>query len=330
MKTFLRLNRTFKKSFFLLQRQYSTVELYINGKKAVVPANTSIYDACKMVLPKYEVPPTLCHHPYVKPTGQCRVCLVQKGPQIQDTSAEVTLETPKDGFGMVPSCATPVSQGMNIWTNTEHVRRNIEDVLKLLLSNHPLECPTCPANLNCEFQDLLAKYNITPKDLDPVGLEYYNEKLAKANWRKQTNQIESALDNFQVFGSNAIHLDRDKCIRCTRCIRICEEVQGMCVLGMAGRNRDERVSSFAPDENFELTECISCGQCSYVCPVGAITVRSNLKEVRDLLKNKRRPDGTYNVLVAQTAPAVRVAISEGFGFEPGYLSDKQMVIRFTI
>lgn len=119
MKKFFSLSRVAKRQFSTATKY---VNLYINGQKASVPAGTSIYDACKAVLPQNMRIPTLCHHPYLKPTGVCRVCLVQKGPDVKNTEADYTLQIPQSGFGMVPSCATPVYEGMNVWTNTEDVR----------------------------------------------------------------------------------------------------------------------------------------------------------------------------------------------------------------
>eukprot|EP00162_Nutomonas_longa_P012144 comp20933_c0_seq2/m.43686 comp20933_c0_seq2/g.43686 ORF comp20933_c0_seq2/g.43686 comp20933_c0_seq2/m.43686 type:complete len:584 (-) comp20933_c0_seq2:65-1816(-) len=215
--------------------------------------------------------------------GHCRVCLVEIGSEGK----------------LVPACATKATEGLSVKTHSPAVVESVRHNLQFLTCRHPNVCATCEANGNCEFQRLSYRFGV--HELLPGVLH---------------NPRSKVLDT----SSNSLVRDMDKCVLCSRCIRACSEIQGMNILGMAGRGDRERVTT-VDDLPISATACISCGQCTAVCPVGALIEKPAVHEVHDLLANA---DGDL-VLVAQTAPAVRVAISEEFGLPPGTASTGKMV-----
>jgi len=187
------------------------------------------------------------------------------------------------------SCCLPVVDGMVAKTNTPLLREARKFVLELILSNHPTDCFTCIRNGNCELQTLA-------NELGLREISYPGEK-PKA----------------KVDASNsALVRDMEKCILCRRCVTICHEVQGVGVI--FPQNRGFEVS-IAPPFEAELQEvpCTFCGQCVMVCPVGAIHEKEYIDEVWEAINDPDR------YVIVQTAPAIRAAIGEEFGFEPGTL-----------
>ncbi len=188
---------------------------------------------------------------------------------------------------LAPSCATQCAEGMVVYTNSARVIRARKTIAELMLSDHPNDCLTCPKCSDCELQRLVMRFNI--REMPFKGGEQSARK----------KEITAAITR-----------NMDKCILCRRCESVCNNVQTVGVLGAVRRGFD---TTIAPtfDRMFKETDCTYCGQCVAVCPTGALTERDNTDRLLDDLCN---PD---KVVVAQPAPAVRVALGEEFGMEPG-------------
>lgn len=196
---------------------------------------------------------------------------------------------------LAPACCTPVMEGMVVHTNSIRAINGRRTVLDLILSDHPKDCLTCAKNGNCELQNLAA-------DLGLHHVLYEGE------------MSEYPLDN----ANEAIVRDLDKCIMCRRCETACNEVQTVGILSGVRRGFEAVV---APSEERPLgeTKCVFCGQCVAACPVGALTAMNRTYDVWRALNDKGK------TVVVQTAPAVRVAIGEEFGMEPGAIATGKLV-----
>ncbi len=174
--------------------------------------------------------PTLCDHPALKPIGACRMCLVE-------VEKQRTLQ---------PACTFPVSEGMVVHTHSPAVMEARRFVLELLLSDHPLDCMTCEAGGACELQDLAYEYGI-----------------------KQT-RFPGVRHNWPVQDDNPfIYRDYNKCILCRRCIRACDEINGVEAIGLIQRGFNTKVGT-AYDGSLVDSPCEFCGMCVEVCPTGAL------------------------------------------------------------
>ncbi len=190
---------------------------------------------------------------------------------------------------MLRACATPVEEGMRILTHDPEIYRVRKTVIQLILSTHPNDCLQCSRNGNCELQRLAADFGI------------------------REHPFPQRLRNLPVDDSTpAIVLNPEKCVQCGRCAIVCQQLQNVWALEFLGRGESTRIAP-AADVRLDESPCIKCGQCSAHCPVGAIYEKSDNEEVWAALQD---PD---KHCVAQIAPAVRVAIGEAFGYEPGEL-----------
>lgn len=256
------------------------VNIRINGVEMAVEKNTTILEAANTIGIKI---PTLCHlnlHDikFVNKLASCRVCMV---------------EDLRNGK-LLPACATPVKEGMDINTDSVKAVKARRAIVELLLSDHPNSCLTCAKNLDCQLQAIA-------RDLNVRDIPYKGEKK------------ELPIDD----SSLSLVRDANKCILCRRCETMCNEVQTVGALAEVGRGFDTYVGSTFERSMYETT-CTFCGQCLSVCPTGALTEVSNVDKVWDLLHSDK-------VVVVQTAPAVRVALGESFGLEPGTVVTGKMV-----
>ena len=223
--------------------------------------------------------PHLCYHPDQRVKARCRIC-----------SIEVT-----GSRRLMAACATEVWEGMEVHTDTQIVRDTQIAILQLILANHNQDCLNCPRNHRCDLQELCSRFNIGHTGL-PIVVE----------------NKEDAANN------PSIARDPTKCIKCGRCIRACKDVQGIEALNFAERS-DKIVVTTAYDSPLEATDCILCGQCSLVCPTGAITEKDDTQRVLDALQDPKKH------VIVQVAPAVRVSLGDEFHLPPGAIVTGQMV-----
>jgi len=211
-----------------------TVTLTIDGADITVPVGTSLMRAAMLAGTKI---PKLCATDSLEPFGSCRLCLVE-------------IEGRK---GYPASCTTPAEQGMTVWTQSPKLQELRKGVMELYISDHPLDCLTCPANGNCELQDMAG---VTGLRNVRYGMEGKNH-----------------LHNTKDESNPYFTYDPSKCIVCNRCVRACEETQGTFALTISGRGFDSRVSP-GQDQTFMESECVSCGACVEACPTATLQEKS--------------------------------------------------------
>ena len=185
------------------------------------------------------------------------------------------------------SCSEEPRDGMVIYTHTERLRRHRKLIVELLLAAHCRDCTTCVKSGECKLQELAHSMGVLK-----VRYDNYNE----------IRPVD--------YSSPAIVRDPNKCILCGNCVRVCSELQGIGVLGFANRGTEATVTP-AFEKKLSETDCVSCGQCRVFCPTGALTIRTNMDEVWGALGDKDTR------VVAQIAPAVRVAVGDAFGMKNG-------------
>jgi iron-only hydrogenase group A len=222
--------------------------------------------------------PTLCHMEGLLPSGACRMCIVEM----------------EGAPNFVPACSFPVAPGMKIQTRSPKVLDARRTIIELLLSNHPDDCLYCTRSGKCDLQQLSQSMGI-------------RERL----FRGKRNEMEKDV-------SGPIVRDPEKCILCGRCVRICEEIQGVGAIDFVGRGCKAYVGT-AFDQGLNVSSCINCGQCIVGCPTGALIERSYIDEVIGALADPKK------MVVVQHAPAVSVSLAEEFGVEPGQDVDGKMV-----
>ena len=254
------------------------VNLKINNLPIAVEEGTTILEAAKKL--NFRIP-TLCHHPDLTVAGNCRVCVVEiKGARL-----------------LAASCATPVSEGMEVLTNSEKVRIARKHIVELLLSEHNSDCTKCYKNGHCELQDLSSEYRIG----EHVFLDLVRPE-----------------SKIQDISSPSIVKDDSKCIRCQRCVRTCAELQGVSALGVVNKGDHQRISTFL-NKPMDDVVCTNCGQCINRCPTGALTERNYIEEVWNAIYDPSK------FVVVQTAPATRIALGEDMGLGAGNRVTGKMV-----
>ena len=251
------------------------VNITIDNIPVSVPEGTTILDASRQL--GIEIP-TLCYLKEINEIGACRICVVEV--EGHDT--------------LVPSCNTPVEEGMVIHTSTPRVRTSRRVNLRLILSQHDTNCTHCTRSGNCRLQSLANDYNF-------LG-EHYPRELAvdKEDFKNPLIKIEN------------------RCVKCMRCVQICQEMQTVNIWDLIGTGSRTRVGvSGAADIASSL--CTYCGQCITHCPVGALQERDDTGKIFSALADPE------TVVVAQIAPAVRTSWQEYFGIDPDQATAKHMV-----
>ncbi|MFW5974601.1 MAG: NADH-dependent [FeFe] hydrogenase, group A6 [Bacteroidota bacterium] len=254
------------------------VNLKINNKPVSVEEGTTILQAAEKL--NFKIP-TLCNHPDLNVAGNCRVCVVEQ----------------KGAKALTASCATPVSEGMEIQTNSAAVREARKHVIELLLSEHNADCTKCFKNGNCELQEMASEYRVG----DHVFLDLV----------KETDKIPD-------ISSPSIQKDDSKCIRCQRCVRTCSELQAVSALAVVHKGNEQRISTFL-NKPLDDVVCTNCGQCVNRCPTGALTERTYIDNVWDAIN-----DPNIHTVV-QTAPAVRIGLGEDLDVPVGQRVTGKMV-----
>jgi len=247
------------------------INVKINGIAVSVPKGSTILEAAHAA--GVEIP-TLCYMKEINEIGACRICMVEANEG--------------RGFRLVAACVYPVTEGMEVLTNSPKVLESRKKTVELILSTHDKKCLSCVRSGNCELQKLA----------NDLGVE---------------NSDAFAGENpcYDVDDS-AVHMYRDnnKCILCRRCVAVCGKTQGVGVIGANERGFATTIAS-AFDMGLGETSCVACGQCIAVCPVGALSEKEYIDDVFAAIA-----DPSKRVIV-QTAPAVRAALGEEFGYEIG-------------
>ena len=215
------------------------VTLWIDGVEVSVPEGSSVMHAASVI----DRPiPKLCATDMVDPWGSCRMCLVE---------VEGMRGTPS-------SCTTPVAEGMRVTTQNARLEKIRKGIMELYISDHPLDCLTCPTNGDCELQDMAGTVGLREVRYGMDGESHFAPE-SKAG-------IDTSNPYFQY--------DPSKCIVCSRCVRACEEVQGTFALTIAGRGFESRVSAGTGADDFFASDCVSCGACVQACPTATLVEKS--------------------------------------------------------
>ncbi len=252
------------------------VNLTINNIPVTVPEGTTILEAARTVGIRI---PSLCFLKGINEIGACRICVVEV----------------KGARSLVASCVYPVSEGMEVQTNTAKVRKSRKLTLELILSNHRMDCLTCARNAHCELRELAAEFNID-------AVRYANDELLP--------RIEDS----------ALHLVRDnsKCILCRRCTAVCRKMQEVGVIGANDRGFATHIGC-AFDRDLAEVDCVSCGQCIVACPTGALYEKDDTQKVWDAIHDPNKH------VVVGPAPSVRVTLGECFNEPIGTNVEGKMV-----
>lgn len=215
--------------------------------------------------------PTLCYHPDQSVKANCRICLVEI----------------KERNNLVTACSTQVWDGAQIITNSKNVLDARKSILELILANHPQDCLKCIRNGKCELQDICRQFNIRESNLSNIAQRY-------------------PLDDTNT----SVVRDKSKCIKCNRCVEMCESTQGIGALCHSHRSNNLTVGT-AYDETLEKSNCIYCGQCTTVCPVGALYEKDDTEKVWGALNDRDKH------VIVQVAPSIRVSVGDEFDLPEG-------------
>ena len=252
------------------------VNIKINNMPLSVPKGISILEAARMA--GIEIP-TLCYLKKINEIGACRICMVEV----------------KGARSLVTACVYPVNEGMEIFTNTERVRKSRKMTLELIISTHDRKCLSCVRSGTCELQQLCKEFGVDDE-----------------------SRFDGA-NPVHEYDDSAIHMIRDngKCILCRRCVAACQ-AQHISVIGVNARGFDTHIGS-AFERPLDSVACVSCGQCIVNCPTGAIYEKDDTAKVLEAINDPEK------FVVVHTAPSIRVTLGECFGMHIGTNVQGKMV-----
>ena len=252
-----------------------TFEIIIDGKKVIVDSSMTILEAAQKINLYI---PSLCYHPDLKPSSNCGICVVEVNgsPQLKR------------------ACSTPVSPNMTVVTTNQELREYRKTLLRLLISNHDVTCPTCSANEKCELQRIVNDMSVQPKNIPPLLKKMPTDET-----------------------SVALRRDPNKCISCGRCITICNEMQQVNALTFVNRGFHGSVET-AFMKGIGKSPCVNCGQCIIYCPTGALSERSEIDAVWRAIFDKNK------FVIVQEAPSIRVSLADELGMELGEITTEKM------
>ena len=251
------------------------VTLRIDQKTVSVPEGTTILDAAKVA--GIEIP-TLCYLKDLNEIGACRICMVEVEGHER----------------LVPSCNNVVAEGMVVHTSSPRVREARRVNLRLLLSQHDVQCTQCTRSGNCKLQKLTNDYNL-------LGDHYVHD-------------LKKIPDDY----SNPVVRVENRCVRCMRCIQVCDKVQTVGIWDLMGTGSRTTIG-VSDARTLGESDCTFCGQCITHCPVGALQERDDTGKVFDALADPKK------ITVVQMAPAVRSAWAEYYGLDPKFATAERMV-----
>ncbi|MDR2337671.1 MAG: [FeFe] hydrogenase, group A [Deltaproteobacteria bacterium] len=269
--------------------------LYINGREVEFDKERNILEICRRV--GIDIP-TFCYQPELSVHGACRLCLVEI-----------------EGRGVQASCSTPPEVGLKVTTESEQLQKLRKINLELLLASHPQDCLTCGKSTHCKLQAYTKRFGVDKIRYKKIEKSYPD--LIKKNVPEYAAAGQTACLP-QDCSSPALVRDTAKCILCGCCVRACRELQSVGALGFAFRGSQSFVLP-AFGKGLGKGQCVNCGQCAAVCPVGALMPRSQVQEVFKAVFDKSK------VCVAAIAPAVRVALGDEFGESVGAIVTGKIV-----